>query len=355
MSYYPPYVPVAKRRGNARKKMDKLRKKGQMITPIEPTGRKIVTTFWGKSWCDHIELFSDYENRLPRGRTYVRNGSVCHLAIRKEEVKAIVSGSELYEVRIIMSPLPKKKWEAIKVSCTGQIGSLLDLLNGTLSAGVMAVVSDPATGLFPQAKEIKLRCSCPDWADMCKHVAAVLYGVGARLDNNPQALFLLRGVNHEELIDISTQAIDQTLNQGIQQRVEDEASLSELFGIDFDTSAPEKPALSHAISPTTLPNEKKPTTKKKKHTVKKKSTSSSRCRQPAIPLPRYYSGIRLKKLRQALGYTQKEMAKQLTISAATLSKYENLGRKKVLFSNNNIEKKAHRLWRQTNSFQKNKK
>ncbi|MCP3679048.1 MAG: helix-turn-helix domain-containing protein [Gammaproteobacteria bacterium] len=355
MSYYPPYVPVAKRRENARKKMDKLRKKGQIITPIEPTGRKIATTFWGKNWCDHIELFSDYENRLPRGRTYVRNGSVCHLAIQKEAVKAIVSGSELYEVSITMSPLPKQKWEAIKAACTGQIGSLLDLLNGTLSEGVMAVVSDPATGLFPQAKEIKLHCNCFDWADMCKHVAAVLYGVGARLDNDPQTLFLLRGVNHEELIDVSTQAIDQTLNQGIQQRVEDEASLSELFGIDFDTSESENSALSREIASTTSANKKKPTAKKKKQAIKKKSTTSSRRRQPAVPLPQYYSGIRLRKLRQALGYTQKEMAKRLTISAATLSKYENLGRKKVLFSNDNIEKKVNRLWRKTNSPQKSKR
>lgn len=335
MGYYPPYVPVAKRREKARKKMDKLRKKGHSIAPIDLTGRKIATTFWGKGWCDHIELFSDYENRLPRGRTYVRNGSVCHLEIQKEEVKAIVSGSELYHVRIVISTLPKKKWEAIKESCTGRIDSLLDLLNGTLSDGVMAVVSEQKTGLFPQSNEIKLHCDCLDWADMCKHVAAVLYGVGARLDNNPQELFLLRGVNHEELIDVSTNVIDETLGRGTHKRIDDKESLSELFGIDCSTSAPDKP---------TQTEEKKRAIKKIVYPERKK-TPSKRQRQPNIPLPRYYSGVSLKKLRVELGCTQKDMAKQLMVSATTISKYEKLGRKKVKFSNDNIEKIIHQLWR----------
>jgi len=167
---------------------------------VDLEGRKIARTFWGEAWCDHLESFSDYENRLPRGRTYVRNGSVCHLDIAKGEVNAIVSGSELYKVKIAIKTLPQKKWIDVKDRCAGQVGSLLELLQGKLSKSVMAVVTNRNKGLFPLPREISLKCNCPDWAAMCKHVAAVLYGVGARLDMKPELLFLLRGVDHEELI-----------------------------------------------------------------------------------------------------------------------------------------------------------
>jgi len=339
MGYFAPYVSVAKRRANARRKMDKLRKQGHVITPIELSGRKIATTFWGKGWCDHIESFSDYENRLPRGRRYVRNGSVCHLEMNKGEVKAIVSGSELYNVTIMISTLSKAKWSAIKTACAGQIGSLLDLLNGTLSDGVMAVVSEHTTGLFPLGKEIKLKCDCFDWADMCKHVAAVLYGVGARLDSDPKALFLLRGVDHEELIDISTNVIDETLGKGTQHRIADEDSLSELFGIDFgDTSKLESKKSNIASK-----KPKQKLTPKAENTTIAKSLVSTQYKK-TIPVPRYYSGANLKKLRNELGLTQKEMARKLKMSASGVSKFENQGRKKVTLTID-AEKNVNRLWR----------
>jgi uncharacterized Zn finger protein len=188
-----PYVPVAVRQARALKKMEKLSKKGLCIQPVEIAGRKIAQSFWGQAWCDHLEKFSDYANRLPRGRTYVRNGSVCHLEIAEGAVKAMVSGSELYNVNIEIKKLPDKKWASVKKRCAGQIASLLELLQGKLSKSVMAVVTDRDQGLFPHPGEISLHCSCPDWAVMCKHVAAVLYGVGARLDDKPDLLFLLRG------------------------------------------------------------------------------------------------------------------------------------------------------------------
>ena len=337
MGYFAPYVSVAKRRANAKKTMDKLRRRGQTITPIEVTGRKIAATFWGKGWCDHIESFSDYENRLPRGRTYVRNKSVCHLEINKGEVKAIVSGSSLYNVRITISTLSKSKWTAIKTACTGQIGSLLDLLNGMLSDGVMAVVSERTTGLFPLDKEIKLDCSCPDWADMCKHVAAVLYGVGARLDNDPQALFLLRGVDHEELINVSAGIIDETLEKGRKSRIENEGSLSELFGVDFgDHPEIESNMMSE------IPKEE--TVSKSKSKRRTKATAPTQ-RKTIHSVPRYYSGVNLRKLRNELGLTQKEMAKKLKISVSGVSKFESQGRKKITFSVE-TEKNINRLWRQ---------
>ena len=187
-----PYVPVAERRRRAMRRMEALRKKGVDVQPVAITGRKIATSFWGEAWCHHLESFSDFENRLPRGRTYVRNGSVCHLAIAQGRIEAKVSGSEVYDVTVTIKTLPGRKWTALKGRCSGQIGSLLELLEGRLSNHVMEVVTDRKAGLFPLPGEMSFRCSCPDWARMCKHIAAVLYGIGARLDAKPELLFTLR-------------------------------------------------------------------------------------------------------------------------------------------------------------------
>ena len=234
-----PYVSVAKRRLQAHRKMDALRKKGANIQPVEIEGRKIAKTFWGEAWCDHLESFSDYENRLPRGRTYVRNGSVCHLAIKKGTIEAKVSGSEIYNIRVRIKTLPAKKWCAVKRRCSGQIGSLLELLRGNLSDNIMQVVTDRQNGLFPLPDEISLDCDCPDWAIMCKHVAAVLYGVGARLDQDPALLFRLRGVNHDELIDVNAQvAVPAATRRGGAKRLASD-DLGDVFGIDLATDEPE--------------------------------------------------------------------------------------------------------------------
>src|SRR6267154_6915399 len=196
-----PYVPVAERRRQAESKLAKLRKKGEIVAPVTIEGRIIAKSFWGKSWCTNLERYSDYENRLPRGRTYVRNGSVLDLQIAKGEVAAMVAGSELYKVKATIAPVKSARWKAICRDCAGTIDSLVELLQGRLAKGVMDRVCREGDGLFPSPGEIKLNCSCPDGAGMCKHVAAVLYGVGARLDEQPQFLFVLRGVDENELID----------------------------------------------------------------------------------------------------------------------------------------------------------
>lgn len=227
-----PYVPVAQRRAQALVKMEKLRKKGVNVQPVRIEGRTIARTFWGQAWCQHLEKFSDFENRLPRGRTYVRNGSVCHLEIGKGKIRAKVSGSELYDVEIGIAALPTPKWKRIRQSCTGRIGTILELLQGKLSNEVMQVVTDRDHGLFPLPKEIELDCSCPDWAEMCKHVAAVLYGVGVRLDEKPELLFLLRGVDHTELV--SAESARTLVSKAPQPstRVLRADQLGEVFGID---------------------------------------------------------------------------------------------------------------------------
>jgi uncharacterized Zn finger protein len=224
---------VAERKEKARKQAEKLRKKGQPLAPVVIAGRTIAATFWGKVWCENLERYGDYENRIPRGRTYVRNGSVVDLKIGTARVNALVSGSHLYSVEIEIRPLKAEVWKRVKGACIGRIGSLLELLQGKLSREVMEIVTRPRTGLFPEPAEISFCCSCPDWASMCKHVAAVLYGVGARLDREPELLFSLRGVDHRELI-AAPGAADLAASPGMRDKMIAEEDLAGIFGIELD-------------------------------------------------------------------------------------------------------------------------
>lgn len=232
-NYWPPYISVAERRLRAARKLAEMKKTGRNIAPVKITGRKITSTFWGNAWCKNLEAYSDYANRLPRGRSYVRNGSVMDLQIAAGHVQALVNGTDLYTVDINIKPLPKKKWTMIKDHCAGQIGSLVELLKGSISKSIMEIVTRKGEGLFPSPREITLRCSCPDWAAMCKHVAATLFGVGARLDHNPELLFTLRGVDPTEMLET---AIDQPARAGKARkgRVLKTAELSSVFGVDID-------------------------------------------------------------------------------------------------------------------------
>jgi len=235
MSWYGfrPYVSVAERKRKAAKVVEKLKKKGEACYPVVIEGRTIANTFWGKAWCNHLESYSDYENRLPRGRTYVRNGSVIDLKVGKGEITALVSGSAIYKVKIAITQAVASKWNKIVKECAGKIDSLIELLQGKFSKAVMQIITSPEKGLFPHPNEIKLSCSCPDWADMCKHVAAVLYGVGARLDTKPEELFMLRQVDHVELIaKAGTASLTQSLADH-SDTILDGSDLSSLFGIDM--------------------------------------------------------------------------------------------------------------------------
>jgi len=227
---------VAERRRRAAKKAARLTKAGHQLKPIAISGRAIARTFWGKAWCENLEAYSDYANRLPRGRTYARNGSVLDLQIAEGRIDALVSGTTLYKVNLRIDPLAAERWQTIRGECAGQIDSLVELLQGQLSDGVMEVVTRGSAGLFPSPREIHLACSCPDWAVMCKHVAATLYGVGARLDHEPEMLFLLRGVDPAEMIE---EAVDRGVTERKQGRgrtleVDD---LSAVFGVDIDLTA----------------------------------------------------------------------------------------------------------------------
>ena len=206
------------------------------LRPVRVEGRAIARSFWGKRWCAHLESFSDYANRLPRGRTYARSGAILHLEVGEGRIQARVSGSRArpYRVTIRVKRLPAATWKAIRSACSGQIGSILELLRGSLSDHVMAVVSDPDRGLFPKPRQIELECSCPDWANMCKHVAAVLYGVGNRLDDSPELLFRLRGVDPAQAIS-AEMVLPEGEAAGADTLAEDQ--LGDIFGIDLDADA----------------------------------------------------------------------------------------------------------------------
>jgi uncharacterized Zn finger protein len=238
---FKPYVSVAERRRKAMREIEKRRKKGHAIAPIAIEGRTIAKTFWGKSWCENLEKYSDYANRLPRGRTYVRNGSVLDLQIQPGQIEALVCGSELYEVTLKIAPVGGARWKSICQDCGGAIDSLVELLQGRFSKGVMERICRQGHGLFPSPSEIKLSCSCPDWADMCKHVAAVLYGVGARLDGQPELLFRLRAVDEKELITKAGRLplAKQAAASGKVLAVDD---LSGMFGLDMAPNKAKKPA-----------------------------------------------------------------------------------------------------------------
>jgi uncharacterized Zn finger protein len=300
-----PYVPVATRRANARKQMDKLRKKGTDIQPVEISGRTIARSFWGKGWCDHLESFGDYSNRLPRGRTYARNGSVCHLAIGKGAVEAIVSGSQLYHIKITIAAFTAPSWAELKRNCTGKIGSLLELLQGRLSDEIMAVVTDRKSGLFPQPGEIKYKCDCPDSAGMCKHIAAVIYGIGARLDERPELLFHLRGVDHEQLI--SADAATAEITAGSSRRNRRGAltgdSLKSVFGIDLEPAAE-------------APTSRRPTASKTENPKITKKTAAPKVR-PFKATPK-----NIARLRKDLDMSRIEFARAASVSAQSIKNWE---------------------------------
>jgi uncharacterized Zn finger protein len=311
-SHFAPYVSVAQRRINAQKELAKLQKKGRVIEPLGELSHrlKIATSFWGNAWCKHLESFSDYENRLPRGRTYVRNGSVLHLAITPGRIESLVQGSSLYEQTITIGSLPAATWKTLQSRSQGKIGSLIELLQGKISGEIMTIVTDQNDGLFPKPKEIKLACSCPDSAGLCKHLAAVLYGIGARLDTRPEILFKLRGVDHNDLITAAdpTAALGSVAKPGGRRRTLDSAALGDVFGIDLETeSAPAAPA---------------PTAK-----TKPAPKATPLVAKPAVKKARPFkaSSASIRKLRAGLDLTRPAFAAKLGVSAQSIVNWETKG------------------------------
>jgi uncharacterized Zn finger protein len=235
--YFPPYVSVGEKKARSRLALAKLlRKSKRSAEPVvAPRTRQVAATFWGKAWCENLERYSELANRLPRGRSYLKNGSVLDLVITAGRVDAFVAGSELYQVTVGIAPLAKTRWRRVVGRCTGRIASLVGLLRGELSDDVLSVLTDARDGLFPQPRELTLDCSCPDWADVCKHFAAVLCGVGLRLDARPELFFLLRQVDQAELLTSATAGAVLRHRAGVGKRIAEDR-LSEVFGIELESA-----------------------------------------------------------------------------------------------------------------------
>jgi uncharacterized Zn finger protein len=289
-SYWGRYVSVAEQRQKAARLAKKLSREGRQLSPVVVEGRTISRTFWGKAWCSQCESFADYSNRLARGKRYARNGSVLDLQISQGKVEALISGSEIYSAVIEIKEIPKTEWQSLLKDCRGSIHSALDLLQGKLDAGVLEKLTNQQTGLLPRCHQIHMQCSCPDWADLCKHLAAVLYGIGARLDKQPELLFTLRGVDPTELLTASLEeGTEALLGAGMGTRLEDEEDLGALFGIDLGedpapTPRKKKPSVKRKKKPSTKPNPARKKVSPKRRPAGKKTPPEPPSNSPT-PLP----------------------------------------------------------------------
>lgn len=329
------YVPVGQRKAQARRYAEKVAKKrGLSAQPVANLGRKITTTFWGNAWCENLESYSDFANRLPRGRTYARNGSVVDLVIAKSQVNAIVGGSDVYEIKIKFALLKKKQWQTIKERCAGSIDSVMSLLQGRFDQSVMADLSRQKEGLFPTPGEIELGCDCPDWAYMCKHVAAVLYGIGARLDNQPEMLFRLRGVDHLELItsqsNVDSLVADQTESNLAGQ------DLSQIFGIEIDTDDDEQSDIVTEVTDPPVAKRGSTNSRRKKKAKVKKKVKVKKTQTNSKP------GKKTRKKKVAVSKTtgKKKAAKKTTQNAGRSKPAKKKAAKRKTVKKKAVKKKA---------------
>ena len=334
---YKPYVNVAERRKRAAAAMKRRKKKGLPVDPVVITGKGIATSFWGRAWCTHLEALGDYANRLPRGRTYARNGSVCHLEIVPGRVKALVMGTELYEVELTITRLPATRWRQLKKRCAGAVGSVLELLEGRISDAVMREITNPTEGMFPTVRQIKTNCSCPDWAGVCKHVAAAFYGVGARLDERPDLLFTLRGVDLQELIDEGAGALTRVTGKGGARRLTGDG-IGDVFGIDLidDGHAPDRPSpsirdgkpMKRAVTDAAPIKSAVRATDRRGPKIAAKRKAGKRSNSTR-PTPSTFkegavTGASVAALRRKLGLTQIQLARLLGMSAASVARWESV-------------------------------
>ncbi|MFW5859925.1 MAG: hypothetical protein ACOCYP_07850 [Planctomycetota bacterium] len=276
-----PYVSVAERLANARAAMRKRAAAGHPVDPIRIEGRTIARTPWGKAWCDNMESYSDFSNRLPRGRRYARNGSVVDLQLQPGRIDAYIAGSKTYHASISVTTVEPARWRAMCTDCGGGIDSLVELLQGRLDQAVMQRLCRQNDGLFPTPRQFRFSCSCPDCATMCKHVAAVLYGVGNRLDHRPELLFTLRGVDPADLIASAGTGL-ATAGAGVDSGriIEDDGDLGSLFGLDLDDDAAAEPSDKPAR---TSRHAGTATKRGTRHTTPSGEAVPSRSRQAGVP------------------------------------------------------------------------
>ena len=343
--YYPPYVTVAEKKAKAAKKLKQLKKKNPDIKPILIEGTAIARTWWGKSWNHNLERYADYSNRIGRGRSYVRHGAVLDLQIDSGRVESLVQGtrSKPYSVSVKIKAVNKKTWQDIKAVCEGKLDSLQELLAGKFPKALGEIFMAQGKGLFPSPKEIELSCSCPDWAYMCKHVAATLYGIGTRLDEEPGLFFKLRKVKMKDLV---TQAVEDKTRKLLKKakkktaRVIAESDLADVFGIDMEepvVSSKKRVKAAKKTSKTKKPVKRTPEkTKGKsalgksgKKTASKKATSRKKAKSPFDTVVgivrRSRKGVTVARIREKTGFDDKEI-RNFIYKAKRQGKIKNLKR-----------------------------
>ncbi len=281
MSYwesFSPYVSVSKKRAKTEKKLKALRKKNSNLKPVFIKGTTIAKTWWGKSWNINLESYADYSNRIGRGRSYVRNNAVLDLQIKSGIIESLVQGTRNtpYKVKVKIKALKKDTWKNIKKACQGEFDSLQELFEGKFPKSLSEIFTNKKSGLFPSPREISFDCSCPDWANMCKHVAATLYGIGARLDLKPELFFELRDVKMKDLVTgVLKKKADDLLQKAKKKtsRIIADTDISEIFGIDIGSEStprkkPKKKTLKKTVKKTQTKKKVKIFNQKKQHTVK---------------------------------------------------------------------------------------
>ncbi len=321
---YPEYVTVAEKKARAARKLKELSKKNANLKPVVIEGSAIARTWWGKAWNRNLEQYADYSNRIGRGRNYVRHGAVLDLQIESGEINALVQGSRQkpYSVSIKIQTLKRIIWHKIKDSCEDTLESFQELLAGAFPKTLGEIFTSRDTGMFPAPREIKFSCSCPDWASMCKHVAAALYGVGARLDEDPKLFFRLRDADISKLIKQTvTDKTKKLLEKAARKssRIMEDADLSAVFGIDFD-----EPHFSVGLNPVeSLPA-------RKKH----KSTATLAKRKPSLKIGTKKGDARKAKKEVAERSPSKKAKTRKTVVKKTATK---VGRKST---GKNVRKKT---------------
>ena len=212
--------------------IERRRERGEVYTKLDTkTGTKLASNFWAQSWQRHLATFEHYAGRLSRGRTCLRKGLVYNYELKAGEVRAEVAGAALFEVVVRVRQMEPSQWAALVSCCAGRIGSTLDLLAGRLSDEVLATLTAPDGGLFPEARDVQIVCSCTDHADVCEHGAAVLYAIGLGFDHDPASFFRLRGVEIGDLI----HGAGSTLGSGGSgANVIPDSGLQSVFGIEIE-------------------------------------------------------------------------------------------------------------------------
>ena len=235
------YVSKAQQQQYASKSSLKLEKTlGRKLEPIILTSSKLATSWWGIMWNKNLERYATFSNRIGRGKTYVRNGLVIDFQIKYGEVNAYVQGTRKapYKVTVSIDNINSKIVEKIKLSCQGKIETMEQLLEGSFSKDLADIFMVEGVGLFPEPKEIHFGCSCPDWTDCCKHVSAVLYAIGSKLDVNPSLFFTLRGLDLDDFLkDVIINKTDNLLEKGKNcnsKRIIKEKNINDLFQINIE-------------------------------------------------------------------------------------------------------------------------